>query len=103
MFIALILRRTIHDRLKEQLEKNTLTTEDAILLLEQIKFYKDGDNWRLKSAISKQQREIITALKLEIGEKSPVVKSDLFKPRKRKGRKTKYGPKRLDEVLEQQI
>ena len=103
MFIALILRRTIHDRLKEQLEKNVLTTEDAIDLLEQIKFYKDGDNWRLKSAISKQQREIITALKLEIGEKSPVVKSNLFKPRMRKGRKTKNGPKRLDEVLDQQI
>ena len=67
MFIALILRRTIHSRLKEYLNQHDMTDEDAIRSLEKVIFYRKEGYWRLKDAISKQQREILTELKLELG------------------------------------
>ena len=66
MFIALILRRTLHYRLKEYLIRHNLTDEDAIRALENVLFYRHEGYWRLKDAISKQQREILTELKLEL-------------------------------------
>ena len=78
MFIALILRRTLHYRLKEYLIRHNLTDEDAIRALEKVLFYRHEGYWRLKDAISKQQREILTELKLELGgnQESPADKTN---------------------------
>lgn len=78
MFIALILRRTLHYRLKECLIRHDLTDEDAIRALEKVLFYRHEGYWRLKDAISKQQREILTELKLELGgnQESPADKTN---------------------------
>ena len=70
MFIAMILRRTIHLRLKDYLHQHDMTDEDAIRSLEKVIFYGKEGYWRLKDAISKQQREIMTELRLELGSKS---------------------------------
>ncbi len=43
MFVALILWRTIHSRIKGWLKRNNATVEDAIEVLKQIKYLKiDG-------------------------------------------------------------
>ena len=66
MFVALILRRTFHRRLVEYLKEKGMTDEAAIRELEEIKFYKGKNGWCQKDAISKTQREILTALDLKL-------------------------------------
>ena len=65
-----------------------MSDETAIRELEQIKFYKGKDGQSLKDAISKTQREILTALNLKLREDAEVHGS-LFRQRVRKGRKSK--------------
>lgn len=99
MFVALILRRSIHRRLSAYLEENGYSYEDAIRELEGIKFYKAKDGWRLRDAITKTQREIIQALNLKFREDAEL-KESLFKPKQRKGRKSKLTEAPLHKVLE---
>lgn len=99
MFVALILRRSIHRRLSAYLEENGYSDKDAIRELEGIKFYKAKDGWRLRDAITKTQREIIQALNLKFREDAEL-KESLFKPKQRKGRKSKLTETPLHKVLE---
>ena len=64
MFIALILRRSLHYRLRDPLKQYSLTDEDAIRELEQICFTRHKDGWHLKDAISKLQKDLLTGLGL---------------------------------------
>ncbi len=73
MFIALILRRTLHQRLKDYLRQHDLTDEEAIRALQKVVCYKYNKFWQLKDAISKQQREILTELKLSFSATSETV------------------------------
>ncbi len=85
LFIALILRRAIHYRLRDWLQENNYTDEEAIRELEHLKFYKYGDSWHLKNAPTKIQKGIIEALNLNPGEKSDEnTPKPKFKPRVRK-------------------
>lgn len=88
MFVALILRRTFHRRLVEYLKEKGMTDEAAIRELEEIKFYKGKNGWCLKDAISKTQREILTALDLKLTE-SAEINTSMFRQRIRKGRQSK--------------
>ena len=103
MFVSLILRRTFHRRIADYLKEKGMTDETAIRELEQIKFYKGKDGWSLKDAISKTQREILTALNLKLREDAEVHES-LFRQRVRKGRKSKLTEAKVgtpvEEVLE---
>lgn len=99
MFVALILRRSIHRRLAEYLKENGYSDEDAIRELEGIRFYKAKDGWRLKDAITKTQREIMQALDLKLREDAEL-KQSLFKPKQRRGRKSKITEAPLHKTLE---
>ena len=101
MFVALILRRSLHRRLATYLEEHGYSDEDAIRELEGIKFYKAENGWRLKDAITKTQREIMQALALKLREDAELKQS--FKPKQRKGRKSKITDAPLHKVLEDTV
>jgi hypothetical protein len=86
-------------RLAEYLKENGYSDEDAIRELEGIRFYKAKDRWRLKDAITKTQREIMQALDLKLREDAEL-KQSLFKPKKRRGRKSKITEAPLHKTLE---
>ena len=65
-----------------------MTDEAAIRELEEIKFYKGKNGWSQKDAISKTQREILTALDLKLTE-SAEINTSMFRQRIRKGRQSK--------------
>ena len=102
MFVALILRRSIHRRLSSYLEEKGYSDEDAIRELEGIRFYKAKDGWRLKDAVTKTQREIMQALNLKLTDNTEL-KQSLFKQRQRKGRKSKITDAPLHKVLERTV
>ena len=89
LFVALILRRTLHQRLRDWLQANNYTDEDAIKELEQITFYKHDGKWFQKVPESKTQREIIARLQLDLNNPLPDNPSPLYRPRQRKRRKNK--------------
>ena len=66
MFVALILWRAIHSRIKGWLKRNNATVEDAIEVLKQIKYVKIEGKWKMKDAITKSQRELLQDLKLDL-------------------------------------
>lgn len=68
-FIGLILRRTIHNRVKDYEKKYNVTDSDVIAELKKILFVKQGKYWRLKDAITKKQKELLGALQLKTTEK----------------------------------
>ena len=66
MFVSLILRRTIHSRVRSWLKANNATDEDVIEELKQIKYVKIGGKWKMKDALAKRQRELLQELKLDL-------------------------------------
>lgn len=66
MFVSLILRRTIHSRVRSWLKANNATDEDVIEELKQIKYVKIGGKWKMKDALTKRQRELLQSLRLDL-------------------------------------
>ena len=66
MFVALILWRLIRSRTKEWQKDYGSTVEGAITELEKIEFVKTAGGWRLKDAVTKRQRDLIKALRLDL-------------------------------------
>ena len=66
LFLALILWRTIHIRCLNWQKQYNLTVSDAIRELKKIHFYKSGNSWCMKDAITKRQRELLEDLKLDL-------------------------------------
>lgn len=66
LFVSLVLRRTIHSRIKGWLKANNAVVEDAIEELKKIKYVKLKGKWKLKDALTKSQRELLQCLKLDL-------------------------------------
>lgn len=66
MFVALILWRLIRSRTKEWQKDHGSTVEGAITELEKIEFVKTAGGWRLKDAVTKRQRDLLKALRLDL-------------------------------------
>ena len=66
LFVSLILRRTIHSRVRSWLKANNATDEDVIEELKQINYVKIGGKWKMKDALAKRQRELLQELKLDL-------------------------------------
>ncbi len=65
MFIGLILRRYITNRLKDWMHKNKFTFHDVVKELKKIRFTKMGNGkWTAKDAFTKIQKQIIDELDL---------------------------------------
>ncbi len=65
MFIALILRRSLSNRLKDWMRENDFTFYDVIKELKQIRYTKmSNGQWASNEALTKTQQEIIDALAL---------------------------------------
>mgnify|MGYP002624334215 CR=1 FL=1 len=86
LFIALILWRTMHYRLKDWQFTCKSTVHSAITELKQIKSVKRNDQWILKNAVSKTQREILSMLEPNWEQMEETNKDNgsyNFKPRQR--------------------
>lgn len=66
LFVSLILRRTIHSRVRSWLKANNATDEDAIEELKQIKYVKIDGKWKMKDALTKRRRKLLQELKLDL-------------------------------------
>ena len=65
MFIGLILRRSITNRLKDWMHKNKYSFHDVVKELKKIRFTKMGNGkWVAKDALTKIQKQIIAELDL---------------------------------------
>lgn len=65
-FIALILRRSLHTKLRSVLLKSRMGLDSALLRLDEIICCQENDNWFLTSALTKQQKELVKALNLPV-------------------------------------
>jgi hypothetical protein len=86
LFIALILWRTLHYRLKDWQYSCKSTVHAAITELKQIKSVKRKEQWILKDAVSKTQREILSILDPDWEQTEGKTEDNIsysFKPRQR--------------------
>lgn len=65
-FIALIIRKSLDNKLRSYLTKTRIGLDSAISRLSDITCIKKDHNWMLKSALTKQQKELISVLNLPI-------------------------------------
>ncbi len=66
MLLGLILWRKIRSRIREWQKANEATVDGAIMELEKVQYVKTAEGWRLKDAITKKQRELLKALRLDL-------------------------------------
>lgn len=65
LFIALILRRTLHQRSLKWQEQYNRSTCDVITELKKIRMIKCGEVWGQKDALTKRQKELLEELQLQ--------------------------------------